>query len=133
MASCGGAGGALWSLQVEQGFPPVLRWPVYKRSQICLGEKAKEEMNLVEILPPASQEDKKAKPITIASLQASVLPMVSLPTPSPPPPQASGGCLPRALTALMSGCGRTKVGYSRSAGMQSRQGGRIANDFEPWT
>ncbi|XP_044911354.1 nucleoplasmin-2 isoform X3 [Felis catus] len=63
---------------VEQGFPPVLRWPVFKRSQICLGEKAKEEMNLVEILPPASQEDKKAKPITIASLQASVLPMVMM-------------------------------------------------------
>uniref|UniRef100_A0A8C0NL84 Nucleoplasmin-2 n=1 Tax=Canis lupus familiaris TaxID=9615 RepID=A0A8C0NL84_CANLF len=35
-------------------------------STICLGEKAKEEMNL----------DKQAKPITIASLQASVLPMV---------------------------------------------------------
>lgn len=47
-------------------------------SQICLGEKAKEEMNLVEILSPANQEDKRSKPITIASLQASVLPMVSL-------------------------------------------------------
>ncbi|XP_026374872.4 nucleoplasmin-2 isoform X1 [Ursus americanus] len=47
-------------------------------STICLGEKAKEEVNLVEILPPASQEDKKTKPITIASLQASVLPMVAL-------------------------------------------------------
>ncbi|XP_047571331.1 nucleoplasmin-2-like [Lutra lutra] len=47
-------------------------------STICLGEKAKEEMNLVEILPPACQEDKKTKPITIASLQASVLPMVVL-------------------------------------------------------
>lgn len=35
-------------------------------------------MNLVEILPPASQEDKRTKPITVASLQASVLPMVSL-------------------------------------------------------
>lgn len=44
-------------------------------STICLGEKAKEEMN-GEILPPANQEDKKSKPITIASLQASVLPMV---------------------------------------------------------
>uniref|UniRef100_A0A671F091 Nucleoplasmin-2 n=1 Tax=Rhinolophus ferrumequinum TaxID=59479 RepID=A0A671F091_RHIFE len=43
---------------------------------ICLGEKAKEEMNLVEILPPAGQEDKRTKPITIASLQASVLPMI---------------------------------------------------------
>ncbi|XP_025729816.1 nucleoplasmin-2 [Callorhinus ursinus] len=47
-------------------------------STVCLGEKAREEMNLVEILPPASQEDKKTKPITIASLQASVLPMVVL-------------------------------------------------------
>ncbi|KAI5943375.1 Nucleoplasmin-2 [Manis javanica] len=44
-------------------------------STICLGEKAKEGMNLVEILPPANQEDKKSKPITTASLQASVLPM----------------------------------------------------------
>uniref|UniRef100_G1PTS2 Nucleoplasmin-2 n=1 Tax=Myotis lucifugus TaxID=59463 RepID=G1PTS2_MYOLU len=43
---------------------------------ICLGEKVKEEMNLVEILPPASQEDKRTKPIIVASLQASVLPMV---------------------------------------------------------
>ncbi|KAM9082720.1 nucleoplasmin-2 isoform 1-T2 [Megaptera novaeangliae] len=45
---------------------------------ICLGEKAKEEMNLVEILPPASQDDRKRKPITLASLRASVLPMVVL-------------------------------------------------------
>nr|XP_054354041.1 nucleoplasmin-2 isoform X3 [Pongo pygmaeus]XP_054354042.1 nucleoplasmin-2 isoform X3 [Pongo pygmaeus] len=44
---------------------------------ICLGEKAKEEMHRVEILPPANQEDKKTQPVTIASLQASVLPMVS--------------------------------------------------------
>ncbi|XP_073088752.1 nucleoplasmin-2 isoform X3 [Manis javanica] len=44
-------------------------------STICLGEKAKEGMNLVEILPPANQKDKKSKPITTASLQASVLPM----------------------------------------------------------
>lgn len=35
-------------------------------------------MNLVEILPPASQEEKRTKPIVIASLQASVLPTVSL-------------------------------------------------------
>ncbi|XP_054447463.1 nucleoplasmin-2-like [Pteronotus mesoamericanus] len=45
---------------------------------VCLGEKAKEEVNLVEVLSPASQEDKRAKPVTIASLQASVLPTVSL-------------------------------------------------------
>ncbi|EPY84525.1 hypothetical protein CB1_000471017 [Camelus ferus] len=46
--------------------------------QICLGEKAKEEMNLVEILPPGSHEDRKRKPIILASLRASVLPMVVL-------------------------------------------------------
>ncbi|XP_077799335.1 nucleoplasmin-2 isoform X1 [Macaca mulatta] len=45
---------------------------------ICLGEKAKEEMHRVEILPPANQEDKKMQPVTIASLQASVLPMVTM-------------------------------------------------------
>ncbi|XP_006778365.2 PREDICTED: nucleoplasmin-2, partial [Myotis davidii] len=45
---------------------------------ICLGEKVQEEMNLVEILPPASQEDKRTKPIIVASLQASVLPMVTM-------------------------------------------------------
>lgn len=43
-------------------------------SQICLGEKAKEEVNRVEIL---GQEDKRP-PITIATLKPSVLPMVSL-------------------------------------------------------
>ncbi|KAK7810370.1 hypothetical protein U0070_022133, partial [Myodes glareolus] len=46
-------------------------------STICLGEKAKEEVNRVEILPPASQEDRKS-PVTIASLKASVLPMVTM-------------------------------------------------------
>lgn len=78
---CGGAGAALvpeGGTRVSLRCPPVMRWPVFNHSQICLGEKAKEEVNLVEILPPASQEDKKTKPITIASLQASVLPMVRL-------------------------------------------------------
>ncbi|EDM02238.1 nucleophosmin/nucleoplasmin 2 [Rattus norvegicus] len=43
-------------------------------STICLGEKAKEEVNRVEILP---QEDRKS-PITVATLKASVLPMVTV-------------------------------------------------------
>ncbi|XP_047407491.1 nucleoplasmin-2 isoform X1 [Sciurus carolinensis] len=47
-------------------------------SAICLGEKAKEEVNRVEILPSGNQEDKKTQPITIASLKASVLPMVTM-------------------------------------------------------
>ncbi|XP_006156541.1 nucleoplasmin-2, partial [Tupaia chinensis] len=46
-------------------------------STICLGEKAKEEVNRVEILSPATR-DQKPQPVTIASLRASVLPMVSL-------------------------------------------------------
>ncbi|XP_075805826.1 nucleoplasmin-2 [Microtus pennsylvanicus] len=46
-------------------------------STICLGEKAKDEVNRVEILPPANQEDRKL-PVTIASLKASVLPMVTM-------------------------------------------------------
>lgn len=45
-------------------------------NMICLGEKAKEEMNVMGILPPESSEDKKMKPITMAPLQVSVLPMV---------------------------------------------------------
>uniref|UniRef100_A0A8D2KM58 Nucleoplasmin-2 n=1 Tax=Urocitellus parryii TaxID=9999 RepID=A0A8D2KM58_UROPR len=45
---------------------------------ICLGEKAKDEVNRVEIVPPTNQEDKKTQPITIASLKASVLPMVAM-------------------------------------------------------
>lgn len=72
--------------------------------QICLGEKAKEEMNLVEILPPAGQEDKRMKPITIASLQASVLPMVSL--------SLSPGALP-AQASPPRGHGHNPWGYGR--------------------
>lgn len=63
---------------MHQGFPPLPSGDCGPPSQICLGEKVKGEMNLVEILPPASQEEKRTKPITIASLQASVLPTVSL-------------------------------------------------------
>lgn len=33
----------------------------------------------MEIVPSASQDDKKRKPLTLASLRASVLPMVSFP------------------------------------------------------
>ncbi|XP_036054470.1 nucleoplasmin-2 [Onychomys torridus] len=46
-------------------------------STICLGEKAKEEVNRVEVLPSANLEDKKL-PVTIASLRASVLPMTTM-------------------------------------------------------
>lgn len=61
----------------------VLLWPQqvtafsHHPPQVCLGEKAKEEVNRVEVLPSANQEDRKL-PVTIASLRASVLPMVSL-------------------------------------------------------
>lgn len=46
--------------------------------QVCLGERAKEEVNRVEILPAAAQEDRRTPAVTIATLKASVLPMVSL-------------------------------------------------------
>ncbi|XP_059130323.1 nucleoplasmin-2 [Peromyscus eremicus] len=46
-------------------------------STVCLGEKAKEEVNRVEVLPSANQEDRKL-PVTIASLRASVLPMATM-------------------------------------------------------
>ena len=98
-------------------------------STICLGEKAKEEMNLVEILPPASPDDKQAKPITIASLQASVLPMVSL---SPP---ASGDCPPWAPAQASppgSGWAGPERGCRPPAGGQRCQRGPVAHDREPW-
>lgn len=88
---------------MQQGFPSLPSGDEVpyccQPSQICLGEKAKEEMNVVEILPPASQEDKKMKSVIIASLQASVLPMVSLSLQAPgtlPAPLSSG----RACTQL---------------------------------
>ena len=51
-------------------------------STICLGEKAKEEVNRVEVL---SQEGRKP-PITIATLKASFLPMVTVSGIEPSPP-----------------------------------------------
>ncbi|XP_007529218.2 nucleoplasmin-2 [Erinaceus europaeus] len=46
-------------------------------STICMGDKAKEELHLVEALPQSDQEDsKKARFVPIASLHPSVLPMV---------------------------------------------------------
>ncbi|XP_063090912.1 nucleoplasmin-2 isoform X3 [Cavia porcellus] len=47
-------------------------------STICLGEKAKEEVNRVEIVPSATPEDKRPQTITIATLKLSVLPMVAM-------------------------------------------------------
>ncbi|XP_073088754.1 nucleoplasmin-2 isoform X5 [Manis javanica] len=89
-------------------------------STICLGEKAKEGMNLVEILPPANQKDKKSKPITTASLQASVLPMVSL---SP----AQGDCLLRPHTPGGNGHkhGTAAVPLKYNPGLLSRWGLRF--------
>ncbi|KAK2093768.1 hypothetical protein P7K49_027506 [Saguinus oedipus] len=77
----------------------MMRGLCFQPAQICLGEKAKEEMHRVEILPPGNREDKKTQPVTIASLQASVLPMVRLsllagkqpPAPASPSPSPFGG------------------------------------------
>ncbi|CAI9170990.1 unnamed protein product [Rangifer tarandus platyrhynchus] len=76
----------LWGCELNQERPTWTFKPqkvgkqdcVLLLSTISLGEKAKEEVNVVEILPSASQDDKKRKPLTLASLRASVLPMVVL-------------------------------------------------------
>uniref|UniRef100_A0A8B9WVA8 Nucleophosmin/nucleoplasmin 2 n=1 Tax=Bos mutus grunniens TaxID=30521 RepID=A0A8B9WVA8_BOSMU len=64
----------LWGCELNQERPT---W-TFKPQKISLGEKAKEEVNVVEILPSASPDDKKRRPLTLASLRASVLPMVVL-------------------------------------------------------
>uniref|UniRef100_A0A8D1BSR5 Nucleoplasmin-2 n=1 Tax=Sus scrofa TaxID=9823 RepID=A0A8D1BSR5_PIG len=76
----------LWGCELNQEKPTCTFRPQKEGKQdcklllstICLGEKAREEMNLVEILPPAGQDNRKRKAITLASLRASVLPMVVL-------------------------------------------------------
>ncbi|KAM7241197.1 hypothetical protein CapIbe_007769 [Capra ibex] len=76
----------LWGCELNQERPTWTFKPqkvgkqdcVLLLSTISLGEKAKEEVNVVEILPSASQEDKKRRPLILASLRASVLPMVVL-------------------------------------------------------
>ncbi|XP_077162540.1 nucleoplasmin-like [Paroedura picta] len=42
---------------------------------VCLGEKAKDEFHVVEILPP--KDSKESAPVCIANLKLSVLPMVA--------------------------------------------------------
>ncbi|XP_043938384.1 nucleoplasmin-2 isoform X2 [Protopterus annectens] len=44
---------------------------------ICLGAEAKDEVNIIEILPKEEQGP-DAKPVPIASLKASIMPMVSM-------------------------------------------------------
>uniref|UniRef100_A0A8C0A704 Nucleoplasmin-2 n=2 Tax=Bos TaxID=9903 RepID=A0A8C0A704_BOSMU len=76
----------LWGCELNQERPTWTFKPqkvgkqdcVLLLSTISLGEKAKEEVNVVEILPSASPDDKKRRPLTLASLRASVLPMVVL-------------------------------------------------------
>uniref|UniRef100_A0A8C5WEJ6 Nucleoplasmin n=1 Tax=Leptobrachium leishanense TaxID=445787 RepID=A0A8C5WEJ6_9ANUR len=42
---------------------------------VCLGEKAKDEFHIVEIVPQEGSED---KPVTIATLKPSILPMATM-------------------------------------------------------
>ncbi|KAM6149613.1 nucleoplasmin-2 [Erethizon dorsatum] len=62
------------------------RLRMLRSQQICLGEKAKEEVNRVEILTTTTQEDRKTPSITIATLKPSVLPMVAMAGVSLSPP-----------------------------------------------
>uniref|UniRef100_A0A8C2VZ84 Nucleoplasmin-2 n=2 Tax=Chinchilla lanigera TaxID=34839 RepID=A0A8C2VZ84_CHILA len=58
--------------------PPVEENCRLVLSAICLGEKARDEVNRVEIVPTATPEDKKPPHVTIATLKSSVLPMVAM-------------------------------------------------------
>uniref|UniRef100_A0A8C5V8N6 Nucleoplasmin-2 n=1 Tax=Microcebus murinus TaxID=30608 RepID=A0A8C5V8N6_MICMU len=89
---------------------------------ICLGEKAKEELNRVEILPLSNLEDKKAQPVTIASLQASVLPMVTMMRFELSPPvtfQLRAGSGPVFLSGQE--CYEEKAGKGRRGSKTQRQ------------
>ncbi|XP_053572041.1 nucleoplasmin-2 [Bombina bombina] len=44
---------------------------------VCLGDKAKDEFHVIEILPP-EQEGKESKPVPIATLKPSILPMTTM-------------------------------------------------------
>ncbi|XP_015284872.1 PREDICTED: nucleoplasmin ATPase-like [Gekko japonicus] len=44
---------------------------------ICLGEKAKDEFNVVEVVP--QKDSKESAPVCIANLKLSVLPMIATP------------------------------------------------------
>ncbi|XP_063786409.1 nucleoplasmin-2 isoform X2 [Pseudophryne corroboree] len=44
---------------------------------ICLGDKVKDEFHIVEIVPP-EQEGSDAKPVPIATLKPSILPMATM-------------------------------------------------------
>ncbi|KAM3924688.1 nucleoplasmin-2 [Leptodactylus fuscus] len=44
---------------------------------VCLGEKAKDEFHIIEIVPPAV-EDGDSKPVPIATLKPSILPMATM-------------------------------------------------------
>ncbi|XP_078521643.1 nucleoplasmin-like [Lissotriton helveticus] len=43
---------------------------------VCMGEKAKDELHIIEILP--KEDEQGAKPVPIASLKPSILPMATL-------------------------------------------------------
>ncbi|XP_044515463.1 nucleoplasmin-2 [Gracilinanus agilis] len=45
---------------------------------VCLGEKAKDELNIVEVIPPPDENGKKTPPVPIAMLKPSVLPMANI-------------------------------------------------------
>lgn len=78
----------------------------------------------MEILPPAGQEDKRTKPITIASLQASVLPMVSL--------SLRPGTLPaQALTPAWAWT--QPMGIQASCSSRAMLGRRHSTGLKAWT
>uniref|UniRef100_A0A5F8GN07 Nucleoplasmin-2 n=1 Tax=Monodelphis domestica TaxID=13616 RepID=A0A5F8GN07_MONDO len=47
-------------------------------NMVCLGEKTKDEPNIVEVIPPPDENGKKRPPVPIAMLKPSVLPMANI-------------------------------------------------------
>ncbi|XP_072491047.1 nucleoplasmin-2 isoform X2 [Notamacropus eugenii] len=45
---------------------------------ICLGQKTNDDVNMVEIIPPPTEDGKERRPVPIATLKSSVLPTVNI-------------------------------------------------------
>uniref|UniRef100_A0A8C3TL51 Nucleoplasmin core domain-containing protein n=1 Tax=Chelydra serpentina TaxID=8475 RepID=A0A8C3TL51_CHESE len=79
--------------------------------KICLGEQAKDEFNVVEIVP--SEDSQDTTPVPLATLKPSVLPMVSLTPPVTFRLRAGSG--PVYITGQHVTCKRTERGGKRGS------------------
>uniref|UniRef100_A0A8C4XVQ3 Nucleophosmin/nucleoplasmin 2 n=1 Tax=Gopherus evgoodei TaxID=1825980 RepID=A0A8C4XVQ3_9SAUR len=89
--------------------------------KICLGEKAKDEFNVVEIVP--SEDSQDTTPVPLATLKPSVLPMVSTRVELTPPVtfRLRAGSGPVYITGQHVTCKRTERGGKRGSEPKSTQ------------